>query len=78
MIVAAGFGGGLVSGQPLTAAQFVSGPTPAPTQAHGQFLYHSSGGALYWDADGSGGGAALHLASLTSAPALSLSDFHIV
>jgi Ca2+-binding RTX toxin-like protein len=60
---------GLAAG-PLAANMFVAGA--AATEAHGQFVFDASHN-LYWDADGTGGGAAVLLASFGSAT-VSLSD----
>ncbi|UPY39325.1 hypothetical protein LHU95_09625 [Sediminicoccus sp. KRV36] len=71
-----GFGGGLTVGMDLAAADaFVLGAVA--TQAHGQFLYTATTGALAWDVDGTGGAAAQLVAILTSHPALVASDMHV-
>ena len=73
---ASGFGGGLSDGMDLGAdGRFVLGSTA--TQAFGQFIYTSATGALYWDADGTGAGAKMEVASLTGLPGLSAADMHI-
>lgn len=73
------FGGGLLAGQPLSADQFVSGNPPQPSHAHGQFLYDSILGDLYWDGDGTGDvHAPVLMATLQGAPALTESDFELV
>lgn len=41
-------------------------------------IYNASSGNLSWDADGSGGEAAVYFATLTDAPALSQNDFLII
>ncbi|SUS05998.1 hypothetical protein DF3PB_230001 [uncultured Defluviicoccus sp.] len=74
-VAAATFGGGLTAGG---AVSLVSGASPAATLASGQFLYNTTTGQLYWDADGTGGGAATLIATLTGAPAISASDFTVV
>ncbi|HYG48458.1 MAG TPA: Ig-like domain-containing protein [Allosphingosinicella sp.] len=70
-----GFGGGLVGGGPVS---LVSGPSPAATQARGQFLYDTDDGSLYWDSDGTGSGAAVLVATFTSVPSLQASDFFVI
>jgi hypothetical protein len=60
----------------LGAADYLVLGTRA-TQAHGQFLYNGVNGALYWDADGSGVGAKVLVASLIGHPALAASDLHV-
>ena len=56
-VVASGFGN-LPAGA-LQANNFVSSATPAATQAAPQFLYNTTTGMLAFDADGTGGGAAV-------------------
>lgn len=58
-----------------TAGAFISGVAPAPTLDSGTFLYNSTTGALTFDADGTGPGAAVPFLQLTGAPALTTSDF---
>jgi Ca2+-binding RTX toxin-like protein len=80
-IDASAFGGGLAAGA-LAANRLVIGTVA--NQAFGQFLYNTANGVLYWDADGTGGGAALAFTRLfTSAftlppAALVVTDFDIV
>jgi VCBS repeat-containing protein len=72
------FGGGLEPGS-LPSFQFVSGVSPEATNPEwGQFLYDTSSGDLFWDSDGTGEGAPVHIATLTGAPALTAADFEIV
>jgi serralysin len=70
-VLAGGFGGGLVSGSMVT---LVSGAAPVVSGTGGQFLYNTSTGQLSWDADGTGGGAATLIATLSGAPALTAAD----
>ena len=71
------FGGGLSAGS-LSAAQFASGAgLTAATTAAQRFLYDSSTGNLYFDADGNGAGASVLMANLSNVGALSASDFII-
>lgn len=78
-ISAAGFGGGLVSGNALLANQFSSGAgvTSAST-ADQRFLYDTTTGTLRFDVDGNGASASQTLATLTSAPAIAIGNFNIV
>ena len=77
-IDAGGFGGGLGAGS-LAANYFVSGSGVGATEGgHGQFLYDTDTGDLYWDEDGTGAGAAQHIATLGGTPSLSAADFTIV
>jgi hypothetical protein len=78
VIDAAAFGGGLIGGQALNGSQLVSGNAPIATEAHGQFLYDTASGDLWWDGDGTGAQAAVHIASLNGTPALTAADFRLV
>jgi serralysin len=76
-ISAALFGGGLSAGG-LTAAQFLSGAgAVAATTAAQRFIYNSSTGNLYFDADGNGAGASVIIANLSNVGTLTASDFII-
>ena len=46
--------------------------------ADDRILYDAATGALYYDADGNGAGAAVQFATLTGAPALTASDFVVI
>ncbi len=72
---ALGFGGGLVAGMDMTGF-FVDGGRA--NQAHGQFLYNHNSGALSWDADGTGAGAKVLVATLVGAPEVTATDLHII
>jgi len=72
-LFAAGFGGGLAPGA-LAADRFVSGSGPTANQAFGQFLFNTASGQLSWDADGTGAGAAVQIASLFSSSAGSVAS----
>jgi VCBS repeat-containing protein len=67
-----GFGGGLYVGATVS---LVSGSNPTASEANGQFLYDTDDGSLYWDADGTGSGEAVLVATFDGAPALTASDF---
>ena len=54
---------GFVAGDVLTPAQFTVGSTAAGTNA--QFIWDEASDRLYWDADGTGAGAAFELAIVT-------------
>ena len=80
-IDASAFGGGLFVGA-LAANRLVIGV--AADQAFGQFLYNAGNGVLYWDADGTSGGAAvaftrLFTSAFTLPPAtIAVTDFDVV
>ena len=80
-IDASAFGGGLAAGA-LAANRLVMGTVA--NQAFGQFLYNTGNGVLYWDADGTGAGAAvaftrLFTSAFTLPPAsLAATDFLLV
>ncbi|MGG5808600.1 peroxidase family protein [Falsiroseomonas sp. CW058] len=74
---ATGFGGGLQPGMAL-AARFAANAAGTATAAFGQFVYETDTGILAWDADGTGAGAAVVIATFTGNPALTASDLTIV
>ncbi len=75
VISASGFGDDLFPGGPVS---LVSGSDPVVEGSSGQFLYDTDDGSLYWDADGTGSGEAVLIATLTDAPSLEVSDFLVV
>jgi len=74
-VSASGFGGGLVAGGTVS---LVSGTDPTASAATGQFLFDTDDGRLFWDADGTGGGAAVLIATLSNVPSLGASDFEVI
>ena len=60
----------------LNASAFVTGT--AATEADDRIVYNSATGQLFYDADGSGAGAAVLFATLTGAPLLAASDFIVI
>jgi lysophospholipase L1-like esterase len=82
-ISAAGFGGGLRAGTPLSTTEsatgvFASGTNPSPIGSSANFLYNTSTGLLNFDHDGNGSGVAVGIATLNGAPSLSASQFTIM
>jgi Ca2+-binding RTX toxin-like protein len=79
---AAGFGGGLASGQPLEAGlTFITGAAPQAlpgTDGKGAFLFDTHNHDLLWDADGSGSKAPILIADLTASAVLHADDLSIV
>jgi VCBS repeat-containing protein len=75
MVSASGFGGDLV---PDGAVSLVSGSDPAASDATGQFLFDTDDGRLLWDADGTGSGDAVLIATFSNIPSLAATDFVVV
>ncbi len=63
-VSAAGFGGGLTAGTPITAAQFKLGT--AASDASDRFIYDKNTGALFFDADGTGRTGQVQFATLST------------
>ncbi|MEE6161246.1 Calx-beta domain-containing protein [Cylindrospermopsis raciborskii DSH] len=72
-VSAAGFGGGLIPGEVISADQFVLG-TSATTASH-RFIFDKPVGKLFFDTDGSGSNVATLLATLS--PNLNLTGDNI-
>jgi Ca2+-binding RTX toxin-like protein len=72
-LVAADFG---LSAGPLAAGDFVVGA--AANAAHQQFIYNAATKTLSWDADGTGGQAAVALTTFSTAVNLTLNDLVLV
>jgi Ca2+-binding RTX toxin-like protein len=72
-VSAAGFGGGLIAGESIAAAQFVLG-TVATTASH-RFIFNKPTGQLFFDVDGNGSSVQTLLATLT--PNLNLTEDNI-
>jgi VCBS repeat-containing protein len=78
---AAGFGGGLVEGMDLAAeGRFAANASGLASSAAGvgQFVYWTAGRQLLWDADGSGGEAAIAIARLGNIAVLEHDSLQII
>ena len=77
-ISASGFGGGLVAGQHLVAGMnFIADDAPTATADIGTFLYNTLTHDLFWDVDGSGGGATVQIAHFANGVVLTADHFDI-
>jgi Ca2+-binding RTX toxin-like protein len=76
VISAAGFGGGLASGDFITSEQFLyRAGSSSPTSPSQRFIYDVTEGNLYFDADGSGSQSQTQLiANLITKPILTSND----
>ncbi len=79
IIVTTSFGGGLVTGE-LNASQFTSGAgITSAGDADDRFIYNTTNGDLYFDADGNlGGSSAIQIATLSNTPSLSANDIYVI
>jgi Ca2+-binding RTX toxin-like protein len=62
----------------LAASAFVANSSGVATTAAQHIIYNTTTGALSYDADGNGSGAAIQFASLTGHPTLTNADFIVV
>jgi Ca2+-binding RTX toxin-like protein len=62
----------------LSSALFCANSTGSAQDDNDYILYNTSSGALLYDADGSGEGAAVQFASLSNKPEISANDFLVV
>ncbi len=78
-ISAAGFGGGLVAGQALAAGgHYAANKAGAATAATGQFIYETDVKVLWWDADGTGAGAKVAIASFDGVTGWGASELIVI
>jgi choice-of-anchor C domain-containing protein len=75
LIKGSAFGGGLVSGDTITSAQFIIGT--AATNASQRFIYNATNGALFFDVDGNGATSAIQFATLSPKLGLTFEDIFI-
>ncbi|MFI0845721.1 beta strand repeat-containing protein [Mesorhizobium sp. IMUNJ 23232] len=62
----------------LAGAAFRINTSGIANDASDRIIYESDTGKLFYDADGAGGVAAVHFATLTGQPALTAADFNVV
>jgi hypothetical protein len=74
-VSASGFGGGLVSHAAISAAQFTIGT--GATNANTRFIYNSTTGGLFFDADGTGSIQQVQIATLSSDLAMTHADIFV-
>jgi len=78
-ISAGGFGGGLVAGMNLVALnRYVENTSGLASAALGQFVFQTTTSTLWWDADGTGAGAAMMIANLAGATGWAGSEFMVI
>ncbi|MUG93294.1 hypothetical protein F7734_12990 [Scytonema sp. UIC 10036] len=78
-VSAAGFGGGLTFGATITSSQFLIGSgAVAATNSSQRFIYNTTTGALFFDADGNQTGfGAVQVATLSNKPTIGTSDIFV-
>ena len=62
----------------LSAENFHASDDGTPADANDCIQYNAATGALFYDADGSGAGAAVQFATLVGVPAITASDFEVI
>jgi len=72
---ASGFG---VKPGVLPASEFAANLAGVANRAEAQFVYDTDGGQLYFDADGTGAGQSVLLATIQGAPMLTISDLMLI
>lgn len=75
-VIASSFGGGLVTGNQITAGQFRLGSDAR--DASDRFIYNSGTRTLFYDSDGLGGAAKVQLATLQSDVALRAANIRVL
>jgi 3-phytase/alkaline phosphatase D len=74
-VSASGFGADLVKGGAIASEQFTLGT--AATDANTRFIYNSTSGALFFDADGVGAIAQVQVATFSTGLAMTNADFFV-
>lgn len=74
-VSASGFGGGLVRGDEISAAQFTIGTAAADSRD--RFIYNNDTGALFFDADGTGTTAQVQIATLSTGLAMTNANIYV-
>ncbi|MHC5739704.1 calcium-binding protein, partial [Nostoc sp.] len=79
-VSAAGFGGGLTAGDFITTDQILIGSGAVATTSGSQrFIYNTSTGALFFDADGNQTGfGAVQIATLSNKPTIGSNDIFVI
>jgi Ca2+-binding RTX toxin-like protein len=62
----------------LLSGYFRANTTGTAQDANDHVIYETDTGKLFYDADGTGGGAAIQFATLTGNPAISVADFQVI
>ncbi|GAB1544710.1 hypothetical protein NUACC21_73860 [Scytonema sp. NUACC21] len=78
-VSAAGFGGGLTVGSAITSSQFLMGSSAvSATNSSQRFIYNTTTGALFFDADGNQTGfGAVQVTTLSNKPTIGTSDIFV-
>ena len=76
-LVASAFGGGLVAGA-LAATQFQSRADNVAQDANDRFIFRTTDRTLWFDADGTGAGAAVLVADLQAGATMTAADIQLI
>jgi Ca2+-binding RTX toxin-like protein len=77
-LVAAGFGGGLVAGNPVAPGQFRTRADNAAQDANDRFIFRTTDKTLWFDANGNAAGGLTLVADLQQTATLTVADFLLV
>lgn len=78
LISAAAFGGGLVAGGTLAANQFIIRADNVALDADDRFIFRTADRTLWFDADGTGAGAAVMVADLQAGTTVTAADIYLI